>query len=81
MQAVDVGERRMAEMFRQDEGLRDMMVVREKLGCRNDLSEVYSVPRVAEVAAELGLKHGFSLDLSRPTPSGYVWNFWRRECR
>ena len=58
-----------------------MCVVRSKLGCKNDLSEVYSVPRVSEVAAELGMLQGFSLDLSAPTPSGYVWNFWKRECR
>ena len=45
------------------------------------MSEVYNVPRVAEIARELGMTQGFFLDLSRPTESGYVWNFWKRECR
>ena len=71
----------MERMLKEDQKLRDMEVVRRAMRCRNDLSEVYSVPRVAQMASELGMTQGFSLDFSRPTESGYVWNVWKRACR
>ena len=61
--------------------LQDMAVIRQKLGCKADLAEVYSPPRVTEVAKELGMRQGFALDLTVPTPSGYVWDFAKRNCR
>ena len=33
---------------------RDMVVVRQKLGCDQDVSEFYSPPRVVKMARELG---------------------------
>ena len=47
----------------------------------NDVSEIYSPPRIVEMAREFGLKAGFSLDLSCPEPNGYVWDFSKKECR
>ena len=59
----------------------DMKVIRSRLGCSNDVSEVYSPPRVVTVAAAAGLRAGFSLDLTVPKPEGGVWDFSRRSCR
>ena len=58
-----------------------MEVVREKLGCTNDISEIYSPKRIATMAREYGLRGGFSLDFSTPDKDGYVWDFSRPECR
>ena len=60
--------------------LRDMEVVRRKLGCKNDVSEVYSPPRIVTVAQAAGLRGGFSLDLTAPGPDGERWDFSRAEC-
>ena len=60
---------------------RDMSVVRKKLGCKNDVSEVYSPPRIVTVAEAAGLRGGFSLDLTAPDCNGYVWDFSERDCR
>jgi hypothetical protein len=60
---------------------RDMAVVRQKLGCDHDVSEFYSPPRVVNMARELGMKGGVSLDLTIPASDGYVWDFSRKHCR
>ena len=73
--------RRLGERTAREQRLEDMKVVREKLGCLNDMSEIYSPPRVAEMARKLGMAQGFSLDLTCPTAGGYRWDFWRRDCR
>ena len=36
---------------------RDMAVVRDKLGCKHDVSEFYSPPRVVKMARKLSRKH------------------------
>ena len=54
---------------------RDMDAVRAKLGCKNDVSEVYSPPRIVTVAEAAGLRGGFSLDLTAPSPNGQTWDF------
>jgi hypothetical protein len=59
----------------------DMKVIRSKMKCKNDLSEVYSPPRVVTVAEAAGLRGGFSLDLTVPGPGGEVWDFSRKVCR
>ena len=86
VQVVDPGkwqkdERRVMGELERVRRLEDMSVVGRRLGARVDMSEIYSVPRVAAKAGELGLRQGFSLDLSCPTPSGHRWNFLRRGCR
>ena len=58
-----------------------MEQVRSMLGCSYDLAEVYSPPRVAKKATDLGMKGGFSLDFSHPDPNGYIWDFDQHECR
>ena len=59
----------------------DMAVVREKLGCKHDVSEFYSPPRVVKMARTLGMKRGVSLDFTVPASDGYVWDFSRKHCR
>ena len=58
-----------------------MQVIRNKLGCRNDVSEVYSPPRIVTVAEAAGLRGGFSLDFTAPSPDGSVWDFTKLEMR
>ena len=60
---------------------RDMAVLRQRLGCDHDVSELYSPPRVVKMARELGMKGGVSLDPSFPAHDGYVWDFSRKQCR
>ena len=74
-------EARAIEPLEAEGRLQGMAVVREKLGCRNDLSEVYSLPRIVTVAQAAGLRGGFSLDLTAPDPDGYTWDFSRPSCR
>ena len=57
-----------------------MQAVRAAHGSRNDVSEIYSPPRIAEMAKRMGMVQGFSLDLIVPTPSGYTWDFSKRKC-
>ena len=45
---------------------RDMAVVRNKLGCKHDVSKFYSPPRMVKMARRLGMKGGGSLDLTVP---------------
>ena len=72
-----------AAMDALDKGARmdHMKVIRMKLGCSNDVSEVYSPPRIVTVAEAAGLRGGFSLDLTAPSPDGTVWDFSRHDCR
>ena len=42
---------------------RDMAAVREKLGCKHDVSEFYSPPRVLNMAKTLCMRGGVPLDL------------------
>ena len=60
---------------------RDMASVREKLGCKYDVSKFYSPPRVVKMARTLGMKGGVSLDLTVPASDGYIWDFSRKHCR
>ena len=58
-----------------------MGVVRKKLGCPNDASEVYSPPRVVTDAEVAGLRGEFSLDLTAPAPGGSVQDLSKHHCR
>ena len=58
-----------------------MAVVRDKLGCKHDVSGLYSPPRVGKMAKTLGMRGGVSLDLTVPASDGYVWDFSRKHCR
>ena len=55
-----------------------MAVVRDKLGCKHDVLEFYSPPRVVKMARKLGMTAGVSLDLTVPASHGYVWDFSRK---
>ena len=61
--------------------INNMETMRKKHGCHNDLSEVYSPPRIVTVAQAAGLRGGFSLDLTAPDPDGYTWDFSKASCR
>ena len=68
-------EQKALERFESEGRLRDMANVREKLGCKADVAEVYSPPRIVTVAQAAGLRGGFSLDLTAPSPDGHTWDF------
>ena len=55
--------------------------MREKLGCKHDVSECYSPPRVVKMARTLGIKGSVSLDLTVPASDRYIWDFNRKHCR
>ena len=59
----------------------DMKVVLQKLKCQNDVSEVYSPPRLVTVAEAAGLMGGFCLDIIAPAPDGSAWDFSKHHCR
>ena len=71
----DSGEKATLAALESEGRTRDMDVVRKKLGCKNDVAEVYSPPRIVTVAQAAGLRGGFSLDLTAPDPDGHVWDF------
>ena len=48
---------------------------------KNHISEIYSPPRIAEAASALGLKGGWSLDLTTADDDGKLWNFSCKEMR
>ena len=54
--------------------LRNMECVKQKLGCKVAIGEIYSPPRVVTVAQAMGVRDGFSLDLTAPMPDGKVWD-------
>ena len=64
-----------------ENNLRTIETVREMLNCSNDLSEIYSPPRIASTANRMGMRGGFSLDFTTPEADGYVWDFNKVECR
>ena len=46
-----------------------------------DVSELYGPPRVAARAKELGLRAGWSLDLTTKDKDGNYWDFSKNEMR
>ena len=48
---------------------------------RPDVSEVYSPPRITAEAAKMGMKPGFSLDLTVTRSDGEAWDFTRKRHR
>ena len=48
---------------------------------KNDVSEIYSPPRIAEAADAIGLKGGWSLDLTTVDENGEHWDFTREDMR
>ena len=68
MDALATGSRREA-----------MEVVGAKLGCKVDLSEVFSPLRIATMASEVGLRRGFSLDFTCKRVDGEYWNLSNRK--
>ena len=68
-------EAKALESLEEGEKMRQMEVVRRKLGISNDLTEMYSPWRVNEVIKELKMRPGFSLDLTVPGPDGKAWDF------
>ena len=48
---------------------------------KHDVSEVYSPPRMAKAAAALGLRDGWSLDLTTSDESGQPWDFSKLQAR
>ena len=53
----------------------DVEALRIKCGFGDLISEVYSPPRVTTMAESMGLRGGFSLDLTAPGPDGRAWDF------
>ena len=50
-----------------DSDLQEIMQLLKEFGCasrRNDVSKIYSPPRVVAMAARMGLRPGFALDLT-----------------
>merc|ERR1739836_291480 len=48
---------------------------------RMDVAEIYSPPRVAEMAARLELQAGWSLDLTTTDEEGIPWDFNKEDRR
>ena len=46
-----------------------------------DVAEAYSPPRVAEMARKMGLKGGWSLDLTTCDSDGRMWDFNQKDMR
>lgn len=55
----------------------DMEAMREAIGVDHDVAEVFSPPRVSDAALQLGMRPGYSRDLTVPGPDGKVWDFSR----
>ena len=45
------------------------------------MAEVYSPPRMTEVARQLGMKAGFALDLTNKDEEGNQWDFSKEKMR
>ena len=60
---------------------RDKAVVRGMFGCKHDVSECYSPPRVVKMTRKRGMRGGVSFDLIVPASDGFIWNFSRKHCR
>jgi hypothetical protein len=52
-----------------------------KLETGNDASEVFSPPRVAQMAHDVGMKGGWSLDITTQDERGIPWDFSNAEMR
>ena len=52
-----------------------METMRSCLQSQYDPGEIYSPPRVVKEATSMGMKGGFSLDVSAPNPDGYILGF------
>ena len=59
-------EGRMIGAFDDSNRQQHMAVVRQTLGCHVDVAEIYSPPRICVTAKSMGLREGFSLDLTAP---------------
>ena len=70
----------MAQMLT-DKAKQEMATVQAKLGCQNNVSDICSPPRGAEMARSLGMKAGVSLDLTVPASDGYIWDFSTKSCK
>ena len=70
----------MSAILSQGRSHEEMAVVRNKLNCKFDVAEVYSLPRVVTAAEAAGLRGGFSLDLTVPYQGEY-WDFTKKSCR
>ena len=46
-----------------------------------DVAEIYSPPRVAKMATQLGMRAGWSLDLATHDRDGQAWEFRKKEMR
>ena len=47
----------------------------------HDITELYSPPRVTEMAVRIGLSAGFAMDLTTVDDQGRPWDFSQEECR
>ena len=56
---------------------RDMEAVRGKACADRDITGVLSPRRVIDVSKKMGMRVGYSLDLTAPGPGGKVWDFGR----
>ena len=74
-------ESAMIDSFNSSSRLSHMEVVRRKLGCKVDVGEIYSPPRVCAMADEMGLRKGFSLDFTTRRANGQRWDFSLPSCR
>ena len=56
--------------------------LRQAADCKYDIAEMYSPPRMVKLARQLGLRDGWSLDLTREDPDdGKPWDFGTEEKR
>ena len=58
-----------------------MEVVRAKHKAEVDIGEIYSPVRVVGEAVSMGLRRGFSLDLTAKRADGTAWDFSKRSCQ
>ena len=65
------------DMLNEETRCREFEAVSKARGASNHISEIYSPPRVTELARAMGLQPGFSLDLTAKAPDGRYWDFSR----
>ena len=75
------GEQQMVDAWNEISRQEAMETIQQKLNCKNDISEIYSPPPIAKMAASKGTRAGFSLDLTTPDSSGYICEFSKADCR
>ena len=71
----------MREKFRIEDCRQAMQTMRSCLQSQYDLAEIYSPPRFAKEANNVGMRGGFSLDFTAPDPDSYIWDLSQHECR